>query len=40
MEKILLKFGFVKGSKRKIIVATSADDFTVPIATVNPVAMA
>jgi hypothetical protein len=40
VEKILLTFLFVKGSKREIIVATGADDFTASIATVNPTAMA
>jgi hypothetical protein len=40
VEKILLSFLFVKGSKREIIVATGADDFTVPVGAVNPAAMA
>jgi hypothetical protein len=33
----MLIFLFVMGSKREITVAAGADDFTVPIATVNPV---
>jgi hypothetical protein len=40
VKKILLTFLFVKGSKREIIVATGADDFTMPISIVNPAAMA
>jgi hypothetical protein len=40
VEKILLTFLFVKGSKKEIAVAMGADDFTTHVATVNPVAMA
>jgi hypothetical protein len=40
VEKMLLTFLFVKGSKREITVATGMDDFTAPVATVNLAVMA
>jgi hypothetical protein len=39
VEKILLTFLFVKGSKREIIVAMGVDESTALVATVNPSAM-
>jgi hypothetical protein len=40
VEKILLAFLFVKGSKREITIAIGVDDFTAPVATINPAVMA
>jgi hypothetical protein len=40
MEKIMLTFLLVKGSKREVTIAMGADDFIVPVATVNPAMMA
>jgi hypothetical protein len=39
VEKILLTFLFLKGSKREITVAMDTDDFTMPVGTVNPTVM-